>query len=65
MHELRRSKKKARHQSRDRGNLDDLDAAPESVGVAPCLERPDGVILIEAEEGVQRGTVMIKRRLGS
>ncbi len=57
MHELRRSKKKARHQSRDRWNLDGLDAALESVGVAPCLERPDKAILIETEDGVQRMTV--------
>ncbi len=45
--------KKARHQSRDRLNLDDLDAALE-VGMRRSPdERPDGVILIEGEDGVQ------------
>ena len=63
MHEPRRlnicsrSTKRARHQSRERRNLDDLYAVLE-VGVRRSLkENPDEVILIEGEYGVQRTTL--------
>ena len=47
-------KKNAASSSRGRLSLDVLDAALESRGVVPLLEKADGVILIEDEEGVQR-----------
>ncbi len=58
MHEpgrvISRSTKRARDQSRDRWNLDNLDAALE-VGVRRSPEeKPDEAILIETEGGVQR-----------